>query len=501
MYNPHASNEPIIEISGVAKSYPGVRALKGVSFAIARGTVHCLVGENGAGKSTLIKILTGAEKHDEGSILWQGQTYQPKSIKDAMRAGMSVLYQELNIVDSLTVRENLVLGKEKSRWGIVQRSDIDQQAIDILRSLDANIDPDTKASAYSVAQKQVMQIAKAIADECQVLIMDEPTAALTEEEIQQLFRVVGQLKEKGVTIVYVSHRLEEIFAIGDNVTVLRDGEVVATKSVQEIGDRQELIRLMLGKVVYQSYVPRAFDRSKVILEVKDLRNRVLNGVSFELHQGEILGFYGLIGSGKTEIARAIYGADPVEGGVLLGGADAKSRLPRHAIRRGISLVPEERRTEGIFPVLPIRENVSLMNTKKILSGFATSLQKERALAQDFIQRLHIATDSMEKAVAYLSGGNQQKVVLAKCINADAKVLMLDEPTRGVDIGAKEEIHNIIRTLADEGTSILVFSSELMEIVNLCDRILLLFNGEIKAELQNGEDIDSETVMHIVTGGA
>ncbi len=495
------SEDYIIEVKELEKSYPGVHALKKIHLNIRRGTVHCVVGENGAGKSTFIKILTGAEQRDSGTILLNGSDYRPRSIAEAAGAGISVLYQELNVINQLTVRDNLSLGKERTRLGVIQKQDEgSEKALRVLKDLDPSIRGDMITGDLSVAKKQIVEIAKAIAEDASIIVMDEPTAAISDEEIRRLFLLVDQLKERNVTIIYISHRLDESFRIGDYITVFRDGEAVETCPVSQVESKSQLISMMLGKVIFPQYAGGRTLSDQVVLEASHLKSRVLRDISFQLYQGEVLGFYGLVGAGKSEIARAVYGADRTEGTVTVEGKPVNRRSPHTAVKSSLALVPEERRTEGIFGRLSIRENICLMNVKRVMNGWILSRKKEEKLAEDYIARLSIATDSMEKPVGFLSGGNQQKVVLAKCMNAHAKILMLDEPTRGIDVGAKAEIHRIIRELAEAGTSVMVFSSELQEIMNLCDRIILLSDGAIVAQMKNEEITDQDQVMRLVAGG-
>jgi ABC-type sugar transport system ATPase subunit len=493
--------ENILEIKDISKKYPGVIALKNVSFNIKRNCVHCIIGENGAGKSTLIKILTGAEQRSGGLIHYNGEDFNPRNTRHAMNLGMSVIFQELNIIEQLSVAENLTLGVEKTKLGVIQRYDESSEAFTVLKKLEPGISFRQKVSDLSVAKKQVIEIAKAIAANSSVLIMDEPTAALSEDEVQRLFSIIKELHKENVTIIYISHRLEEIFEIGDYVTVLRDGEVIDTKAVKQVPDRSELIKMMIGKVVAENYVTGNINNKLKVLEVSNLSTETgLDNINFDLYQGEILGFYGLIGSGKSEIARAIYGADRISSGkVTINGNPIKLKTPKDSIKKGIAMVPEERRSAGILSKLNIRDNITVMNAKKISQFWVINRKKEREISRKYIRDLSIATKGMEQIVATLSGGNQQKVVLAKCLNADSKILIMDEPTRGIDVGAKEEIHKIIRRLSLEGNSVLVFSSELPEIINLCDRIILLYEGRIKSIIKNDE-LDSEQIMHIVTGG-
>jgi len=493
------STDNVLEIRDLVKDFPGVRAVDNVSFDIKRNTVHCLVGENGAGKSTLIKILTGAYERTSGTTSLNGEAYSPHNPKDAREKGVSTLFQELNVVDQLTVEDNLTLGMEDTRFGFIRKTDKINKIISVMNSIEPSIHPKQKVSMLSVAQKQIVEIAKAAATESDVIIMDEPTAAITEGEIERLFNIIQNLREQNVTVIYISHRLDEIFEIGDYVTVLRDGKHIDTKPLSEVNGRAELIKMMIGKTVFEQYTPKEEADRDVILEVSHLSNHKLNDVSFNVHKGEIVGFYGLVGAGKTELARAIYGADPFQGEILFKGSKFKPS-PDKAIAAGIALVPEERRSQGLFTILTIRGNVPVMNMEKISRNGFINASDERNIAGEYIEKLSIATDSMEKEASKLSGGNQQKVVLSKCLFADADLLMLDEPTRGVDVGAKSEIYSIIRQLSNQGKSIMIFSSELPEIMNICDSIYLLFDGSLKASMPNGDDIDSEKIIHIVTGG-
>lgn len=491
--------ENILEIRNLTKEYPGVRALNDVSFDIKKNTVHCLVGENGAGKSTLIKVLTGAIQRTKGTILLNGKEYSASNPNEARVKGISTLFQELNVVDQLTVEENLTLGIEETKLGFIKKTEKNAQAIDILHNLDPLIDPKQRVSAFSVAKKQIIEIAKAVSSNADVIIMDEPTASLSETEIEKLFQIVKDLRQNHVTVIYISHRLDEIFKLADEVTVMRDGRHIDTRPICEIKDRAELIKMMIGKTIYEAYIPSEVKPEGTILEIKNLSNKKLKNISFNVKKGEIIGFYGLIGAGKTEIAQEIYGIGSFCGKMTFKGQPYRP-TPHRAIKAGIALVPEERRTQGLFTMLTIRSNVPVMSLNKISTmGFLNSA-KERAAAKGYIKSLNIVTNTMEKEVAKLSGGNQQKIVFAKSLFSDADLLMLDEPTRGIDIGAKSEIYTIIRDLRKEGKSVMIFSSELTEIINLCDRIYLLYDGEIRKCIDNGGEIDTQEIIHIVTGG-
>ncbi|MBI5950374.1 MAG: sugar ABC transporter ATP-binding protein [Chloroflexi bacterium] len=493
------STENVLEIRDLVKDFPGVRAVNNVSFDIKRNTVHCLVGENGAGKSTLIKMLTGAYARTSGKILLNGEEYNPHSTRDAKEKGISTLFQELNVVDQLTVEENLTLGMEDTTFGFIRKTDKINKMVSVLNSIEPSIKPRQLVSSLSVAKKQIVEISKAVAAESNIIIMDEPTAAISESEIARLFNIIKGLREQNVTVIYISHRLDEIFELGDYVTVMRDGKHIDTKPVSEIQDRSELIKMMIGKTVFEQYTPREGDCPDTILEVKHLSNHRLNDISFDIRAGEIAGFYGLVGAGKTELARAIYGVDDYKGDILFKGKKLQP-APDKAIAAGIALVPEERRSQGLFTILTIRGNVPVMNMKKISRGGFINDAMERNVTLEYVDKLKIATNSIEKEAAKLSGGNQQKVVLSKCLFADADLLMLDEPTRGIDVGAKSEIYNLIRRLSKEGKTIIIFSSELPEVMNICDSIYLLYDGSLKSTMRNGCDVNSESILHIVTGG-
>jgi ribose transport system ATP-binding protein len=494
-----ALTENVLEIRDLVKDFPGVRAVNNVSFDIKRNTIHCLVGENGAGKSTLIKILTGAYARTSGRVLLNGVEYSPHNPREARQKGISTLFQELNVVDQLTVEENLTLGLEDTTFGFLRKTDKINQMVSVMNSIEPSIHPRQQVSTLSVARKQIVEIAKAVATESDIIIMDEPTAAISEGEIARLFTIIKNLRENNVTVIYISHRLDEIFELGDYVTVMRDGRHIATKPMPEVKDRAELIKMMIGKTVFEQYTPKEEADRDVVLQVSHLSNHKLKNISFNVQAGEIVGFYGLVGAGKTELARAIYGADRYEGEIIFKGQKLQP-APDKAIAAGIALVPEERRSQGLFTILTIRGNVPVMNMAKISrKGFINS-SAERQVTVEYINKLKIATDSTEKEASKLSGGNQQKVVLSKCLFADADLLMLDEPTRGIDVGAKSEIYSIIRQLSKEGKSIMIFSSELPEIMNICDSIYLLFDGSLKATMRNGDDVDSEKIIHIVTGG-
>ena len=488
----------ILEMRNIVKQYPGVRALDGVDFTVKRGTVHCIVGENGAGKSTLIKILTCAEKMNEGTISFDGQPYTAKTIKDAMNAGISTVFQELNIVNQLTVAENLILGREEHSLGIM-KSQHEYPVFAMMGEFADDISLDTRVASLSFAEKQIVEIVRSIGFQAKLVIMDEPTAALSKKESLRLYDIVTKLKEKGISIIYISHVLDDIFTIGDEVTVLRDGRVVGTKAMAET-TREELVKMMVGEIVHGAYQARDIDWEHPILEVRNLSTATLKDVSFSLHKGEILGFYGLRGAGKSEVARALYGLDHwIAGELIVDGQSIKVKNPEQAMHGlGLAMVPEERLTEGLFMKLSVADNIAVTNLKKFMGRFGLNEQKKQATAQHYIEELDIRAHSVRQRVRTLSGGNQQKVVIAKCLHSETRILMLDEPSRGIDVGAKEEIYTIVRELAAAGSSVLVFSSEYDEVAPLCDRVMLMVKGKV-AECVAQADLDAQKV-HIVTMG-
>ena len=488
----------ILEMRNIVKQYPGVRALDGVDFTVKRGTVHCIVGENGAGKSTLIKILTCAEKMNEGTISFNGQPYTAKTIKDAMNAGISTVFQELNIVNQLTVAENLILGREEHSLGIM-KSQHEYPVFAMMGEFADDISLDTRVASLSFAEKQIVEIVRSIGFQAKLVIMDEPTAALSKKESLRLYDIVTKLKEKGISIIYISHVLDDIFTIGDEVTVLRDGRVVGTKAMAET-TREELVKMMVGEIVHGAYQARDIDWEHPILEVRNLSTATLKDVSFSLHKGEILGFYGLRGAGKSEVARALYGLDHwIAGELIVDGQSIKVKNPEQAMHGlGLAMVPEERLTEGLFMKLSVADNIAVTNLKKFMGRFGLNEQKKQATAQHYIEELDIRAHSVRQRVRTLSGGNQQKVVIAKCLHSETRILMLDEPSRGIDVGAKEEIYTIVRELAAAGSSVLVFSSEYDEVAPLCDRVMLMVKGKV-AECVAQADLDAQKV-HIVTMG-
>lgn len=492
---------PALEVRGVCKAFPGVQALRDVDFVLLPGEIHGLVGENGAGKSTLIKILTGALPKDAGVMRVFGRPYEPRSPSDALRAGISAIYQEFNLVPHLTVAENLFLGREPRRaGGLVDWRRLNAMAEEILGRLGLPLSPKAHVADLSVAGQQMVEIAKALSVGARILLMDEPSAALTEHDLESLFQQLRRLRSQGVSIIYISHRLAEIFAIADRATVLRDGEVVGTRHVAGLHE-MDLVRMMVGRDVETGLPAAAAPSVEPLLEVEGISSgRMVRNCTFEVRAGEIVGLGGLVGSGRTELARAIFGAAPRTGRVVVAGKILPPGSPRAAIRAGLGLLPEDRKLQGLLLRMLVRENVTLANVGAVARRGFISAGRERAAVRPLVTDLDIRPPETDRAVMYLSGGNQQKVVLAKWLFTHSRVLLLDEPTRGIDVAAKAEVHLLMRRLADEGAALLVISSELPELLKVSDRILVMREGSIAGELAR-EEATEEKVMALATGVA
>ncbi|MBM3500669.1 MAG: sugar ABC transporter ATP-binding protein [Armatimonadetes bacterium] len=500
------SETALLRMEGICKSFPGVRALHEVSFELRRGEVHALVGENGAGKSTLIKILAGAQERDAGTILVEDDVAHLRTPQAAIEAGISVIYQEFNLVPHLSVAENIYLGREPRHWFLVDFGTLRRGARALLDRLGASFSEAALVSGLSVAEQQMVEIAKALSVESKVLVMDEPSATLTDHELTALFEQIRRLKREGVSIIYISHRLEEVFEIADRVTVLRDGEVVGTAPVEEL-DSQKIIRMMVGRDLEGqearssgvAELGRTEERQE-LLKVEGLsRGEKVKGISFTLHRGEILGVAGLVGAGRTELVRTLFGADPATGGTIhLEGKLVRPRSPAQAIALGIGLVPEDRKLQGLVLGLTVANNVTLANLGAVSTAGAISGGRERQVAGGYVERLDIATPGVHQISRNLSGGNQQKLVLAKWLFAQSKVLIFDEPTRGIDVGAKQEIYRIMHDVADAGAGVIMISSELPEILRMSDRILVMHEGEVAGFL-DAEEATPEKIMTLATG--
>jgi len=495
-----AAEAPLLQMEGICKSFPGVRALHEVSFDLRPGEVHALVGENGAGKSTLIKILAGALQRDAGTIRVNGQPTQLRTPQAAIAAGISVIYQDFNLVPHLSVGENIYLGREPHHWGIIDFRTMRAGTRALLDRLGAGFSATAPVNELSVAEQQMVEIAKALSVESKVLVMDEPSATLTEHELAALFAQIRRLKSEGVSIIYISHRLEEVFEIADRVTVLRDGEVVGTAPVAEL-DAGEIIRMMVGREIRsEESGGRQAAHGEEMLRVEGLtRGEKARGISFTLHRGEILGIAGLVGAGRTELVRTIFGADHATGGrMILDGRPVRPRSPAHAIALGIGLVPEDRKLQGLVLGMAVASNVTLARLGAVSTAGVVSGRQERQVAEGYIEQLDIATPGALQTARNLSGGNQQKVVLAKWLFAQSKVLIFDEPTRGIDVGAKQEIYRIMRDVAQAGAAVIMISSDLPEVLRMSDRIMVMHEGEVAGFLEAAE-ATQERIMMLATG--
>jgi ribose transport system ATP-binding protein len=495
--------DKILEIENITKEFPGVKALKGVSFDIKRGEVHALVGENGAGKSTLMKILSGVYTPTTGKIRLDGNEVTFKDPKQAQQLGVSIIHQEFSLIPYLSGVDNIFLGREKKKAnGLLDRRKMRKEADEVLQRLNAEIDLNKPVSQLSVANQQFIEIAKAIAIDTKILIFDEPTASLTGKEIDKLFELIEKLKADGVTIIYISHHLDEILQMCDRMTCLRDGEWVSTREVKDV-TKQDIVKMMVGREIVNAFPekPPQDNKGEMLLEVKNLSNKSVTDIQFSLKKGEIIGIAGLVGSGRTETVRALIGADATkEKEVYINQQKVVIKNPTDALTHGIALIPESRKTQGLVLNMTIKNNISLPIVKELSSFFGfINKKKEDAVIDQSIRELLIKTPSSKQLVKNLSGGNQQKVVLAKWLNTDCKILIFDEPTRGIDIGAKEEIYKLMRNLADKGLSIIMISSELPEILGMSDRVLVMHKGKIKAEI-DGREATSEKVMQYATGG-
>ncbi len=487
------SDRNILEIKGVSKSFPGVKALESVDIEIREGEIHALVGENGAGKSTLIKILSGAYRKDRGEIIFDGEPVDIRNPHHAQQIGISTIYQEFNLANHLTVTENILLGQLPQRGPIVDWTTAKKTAREILDELGVNMDMDALVGTMPVAEKQLVEIAKALAHKSRVLIMDEPSAVLGEKDMEKLYQVIRSLKARGITIIYISHRLIEIFDIADRVTVLKDGGLVGTKNISEV-TMPGLVKMMIGRDLKDVYPKWNRSFGNVLLEVKNInRPGILQDVSFNVRAGEIIGIAGMRGSGRTELVRAIFGADPHSGTITLSGKDLRIHSPGEAISHRIALATEDRKAEGLFLQSSMKNNITISGLKNISWSIFISTKKELSKVLNLIKTLVIKTSGPEFPVANMSGGNQQKVILARWLNIGAKVLILDEPTRGIDVGSKYEIYQIMAKLTEQGAGLIMVSSELPEILGMSDRILVMHDGKLVKELPRAE-ASEEVIM-------
>ena len=495
----HDTPEVILEVHGVSKNFPGVRALDRVSFDLRKGEVHALVGENGAGKSTLMKILSGVYQADEGVILYKGREVRFRDSTQARDAGIGIIYQELNLIPHLSVAANIFIGREPlTRTRTLDEKKMNRDAVAILERLNLRIDPTITLNRLPISKQQMVEIAKSLSFDSEVLIMDEPTSALTESEIDELFSVIHTLRDRGVAIIYISHRLQELKHIVDRISIFRDGHSVSTDAYAVV-TMDEIVSRMVGRKLENIFPARHnVPTTERILEVRGIRRTgVLHDISFDLYRGEILGFAGLMGAGRSELARAIFGADPVDAGeIVMNGRKVSLRSPSESIKAGIAYLSENRKQEGLAVKMQLAENVTMANVNAVSPRLGIiSRSKEMKACQQYVDELSIRTPSLTQVVNNLSGGNQQKVVLAKWLFCHSKILIFDEPTRGIDVGTKYSIYELIERMAREGVGVIMISSELPEIMGMTDRVLVLHEGRLEATLVTKETTQEEILNY------
>jgi ABC-type sugar transport system ATPase subunit len=496
---------PLLEVRGVSKSFPGVQALDNVDFEVYEGEVVALLGENGAGKSTLMKILSGAYQMDKGEIHLKGRTVTPHNPHEAQELGITIIYQEFNLTPNQSVATNIFLGREPYQPGplgamrFVDKQAMRREAARLLQRVGARFSPDDLVRDLSVAEQQMVEIAKALADKADVIIMDEPTSALGEEEVAVLFDIVRSLKEQGLAIIFITHRIEEVFRLVDRIVIFRDGRRVGGMPIAE-ATPEGIIALMVGRSLEEVFQRSKAQTGETVLEVRGLTRRgVIEDISFSLLRGEILGIAGLVGAGRTETVRAIFGADPLDAGeIFIDGQRIEITSPEVAVKAGLALVPESRQQQGLMLIHSVERNITVPNLDRLFPNRLINQDKARQLSQDYVNRLNIRTPSLDQQVMFLSGGNQQKVVLAKWLANEPKVLILDEPTRGIDVGAKAEVHAIMNNLAHQGIGIIMISSEMPEVIAMSDRILVMSEGRVAGILDRAE-ATQERIMTYASG--
>jgi ribose transport system ATP-binding protein len=486
-------------MTGICKGFPGVQALQNASLEVVPGEVHVLLGENGAGKSTLMKVLCGQYVADHGTISFAKRPIEPEGPIDAERLGLVMIHQELNLIPGLTVAENIFLGHEPTRGGLILGNAMRQISAELLRRVRCEVDPDAPLVQLSVAEQQLVEIARALKEDARLLVMDEPTAALSDSEIEALFEVIRGLAREGVPVIYISHRMREIFAIGDRVTVMRDGQTVGTRDVQNT-DVSELIRLMVGRTIDEQIAKREAEIGEPVLQVEGLaRQDVLSPLSLSVCAGEILGVAGLMGSGRTELARAIFGADPIDAGtVSVGGKTLPGNDPAASIAAGLGFLTEDRKQQGLVLQMSVGENITLTSLDELSRHGFLDLSAERERSDELVEKLQIRATSLDQETVNLSGGNQQKVVLARWLAAGCRVLLFDEPTRGIDVGAKAEIYELIGELVESGVAVVLISSEMPELLGLADRVAVMHDGQMQGILDRSE-ASQERIMELALG--
>jgi ribose transport system ATP-binding protein len=483
----------------ISKRYPGVLALDNVSFEVGKGEVHCLLGENGAGKSTLMKILSGALKKDAGKIFIENNEVNYSTPSEAQKLGIGIIYQDFKLIPELTASDNIFLGSEliKSSFSFLDKRKMNELALKALKELGEEIRADIPVNKLSVAQRQMIEIAKATHRNIRILAMDEPTASLTTSEIENLFKVIRKLKSEGVGIIYISHRLEEIVEIGDRVTVMRDGKKIATSEIKDTNIK-DLIKQMVGRELANEFPKHTAEIGKEVLRLENINCGKLKNINFKLRKGEILGLAGLVGAGRSEVARVIFGADKVEKGrIIFDGKEQKFKSPKDAIEAGIALLTEDRNLYGLFMERSIRENVSISNLSPLMNGIFIDKAAEKKAVLSYFNQLQIKAPTQETKVENLSGGNRQKVVLARWLHTNSKIIIFDEPTAGIDVGVKFEIYNLINKLVEKGIGVIVISSELPELIGISDRIIVMCEGRITGELDK-KDFSQEKILNLAT---
>ena len=493
----------LLRADNISKAFPGVQALDNVSFDLYEGEVHVLIGENGAGKSTLMKIFAGAYQPDSGSLFINGEERKLNSPTSALNAGIGIIYQELNLIPHLNVAQNMYLGRFPKKAGfLIDHKKLHKDAASVLDSLSLNIDTQVDCASLGTGQQQMVEVAKALTMESKILIMDEPTASLTEREIDHLFEMIKTLKKNGIGIIYISHRLEELSRVGDRITVLRDGKLIDTIDSKN-AKTEQLVKMMVGRAVESMYA-HAKTGNKTGEEALRVENLVsgnkIKDASLKVNTGEIVGLAGLVGAGRTEMARAIFGVDKYDSGkIFIFGEEVKPRNPFDMVKKKMGLIPEERKGQGLCLILPTSENIVMASLNKIFKGLFVNFNKEKEIAKKYVDDLRISTPSLNREVQYLSGGTQQKVVVSKWLCTNSRIFIFDEPTRGIDVGAKAEIHGLMRELVKNGAAILMISSELPEILGMSDRIYVMREGKIAAEMSCEEATQEKVIAHAMGG--
>ena len=493
--------EPFLEVQKITKRFPGVVALSGVDLQVYPAEILALIGENGAGKSTLMKILAGVQPADEGELLVEGKVVRFSGVQDAQKSGIALIHQELNLAENLTVAGNMFLGREPGKFGWIDQGLIQRESKRVLEMVGLEVSPETLLSELTIGKQQLVEIAKALSTDAKVIIMDEPTSSLSLRESERLFEVIHDLREKGVSVIYISHRLGEVKKLADRVVVFRDGENAGMLERNEV-DHDAMVRMMVGRDVSQFYQRTKHDLGEVVLSVRGLRSveHRENELDFKVRAGEVVGVAGLVGAGRSEMLAALFGARPALGGdVLVAGKGGLPRSPRESLRRGLALVPEDRKGQGLILDMAVKENISIASLRRDSKGPFLDARKEEELVAEMTSALSVKTPGSWQLARFLSGGNQQKIVLAKWLALKPKVLLLDEPTRGIDIGAKEEIYLLMEKFAREGMAVLFVSSEMEEIMGMADRTLVMHEGRITGELAR-EDFSEEAIMELATGG-